>query len=313
MFKEIKKPVGVFLCGGGALGAWQSGVLVELAKKIEFSVISGFSIGAINSAFYCFNSLDKVKKIWGRISNKRIFKFSLSYSKPVDISIEEENKSFLRKVLSKFEYYLSGVSIFSDTPIYKILSHYISKNLEFKDNLRFYCISHCIETSSPYIVEFNKKNYNRERFIKMVVASSTIPFIFPAVEEKTEYSSLHLVDGGVIGKKNIDFSFFNGIKTIIVISNVCDEDYYYKAKKFSLEEIFEQRVRKILVYHNKRIKASLKNNFPDSSIFFITPPNSLNAKILDFNSKKSIELFNYGENYAKKILTSSSMNNLNLL
>ena len=55
MFK-FKRPVGLFLCGGGALGSWQSGVLAELVRQgLHFDAVAGFSIGSLNGAAYCYN------------------------------------------------------------------------------------------------------------------------------------------------------------------------------------------------------------------------------------------------------------------
>lgn len=290
----------IFLCGGGALGAWQSGALSLInEKKIEAQAVSGFSIGAINSAFYCFDSVDKIEKIWSKMDNKKIFKFSLGYSRPVDISIADENKNLAKQIKSKIENFLSGVNLFSNKPVYKILSKYISKKAEFKKKLKFYCISHCVERSAPYITEFDSDNYDRNRFIKMVVASSTIPFIFPQVRQESEWGEIHLVDGGVIGRESINFSFFEGFSDVFVISNVCDEDYYFKPKSiFSIAEIFEKRLRRILVYQNKKIFKSLSHLNSKPNIHFIKPSKPLEGRIMDFDGKKAIKLFEDGKKTA---------------
>ncbi|HPO95828.1 MAG TPA: patatin-like phospholipase family protein [Elusimicrobiales bacterium] len=295
-----EKKTAIFLCGGGALGAWQSGALSFInEKKIDAQAISGFSIGAINSAFYCFNSVDKIEKIWSKMDNKKIFKFSLGYSRPVDISIAEENKNPVKKIISRIENFLSGVNLFSNKPVYKILSKYISKKAEFKKNLKFYCISHCVERSAPYITEFDSDNYERNRFIKMVVASSTIPFIFPQVKEESRWGEVHLVDGGVIGRENINFSFFEGFSDIFVISNVLDEDYYFKPRSpFSITEIFEKRLRRILVYQNKKIIKSLSHLKSKPNIHLINPLKPLDARIMDFDGKKAVKLFEDGRKTA---------------
>ncbi|MEW6013253.1 MAG: patatin-like phospholipase family protein [Elusimicrobiota bacterium] len=295
-----EKKTAIFLCGGGALGAWQSGALSLInEKKIEAQAVSGFSIGAINSAFYCFNSVDKIEKIWSKMDNKKIFKFSLGYSRPVDISIAEENKNPVKKIISRIENFLSGVNLFSNKPVYKILSKYISKKAEFKKKLKFYCISHCVERSAPYITEFDSDNYERNRFIKMVVASSTIPFIFPQIKEESRWGEVHLVDGGVIGRENINFSFFEGFSDIFVISNVLDEDYYFKPRSpFSITEIFEKRLRRILVYQNKKIIKSLSHLKSKPNIHLINPLKPLDARIMDFDGKKAVKLFEDGRKSA---------------
>lgn len=290
---------GIFLCGGGALGAWQSGVLRKLIENnINADVISGFSIGAINSAFYCFDAIDKTQKIWSKIDNNKIFELSISYSKPVEVSIYEGKSSFITKLYNKAEKILSGLNIFSNKPIYRILSRYITKNSDFKKNLKFYCISHCVEESKPYIVEFNSDNYNREKFIKMLIASSAIPFIFPKVEEIIDNKKIYLVDGGVIGKEYFDFSFFKGLDRIIVISNVCDSDKDFKIKKFGFIDFFEKKVRRILFYHNLLIENHLKKLDNNTKVYFIKPLQPLTGRVIDFNPKINVKLYNQGVNDA---------------
>lgn len=56
---------GLFLQGGGAKGAFQAGVIYGLYERgIEFSVISGTSIGAINSYFIYTHNVRKLKEMW---------------------------------------------------------------------------------------------------------------------------------------------------------------------------------------------------------------------------------------------------------
>ena len=289
---------GLFLCGGGALGAWQSGVLRSLIEnKIEVNVISGFSIGAINSAFYCFDSVDKTEKIWSKIDNKKIFRFSPSYSKPISISEYEKRKNIFQILYSEFEKILLGFSLFSNKPIYKILSRYISPKLGFKKDIKFYCISHCVETSSSFISEFDYTNYKRDDFIKMIIASSSIPFIFPPVKEKIDNKTIHLVDGGVIGKKYIDFSFFKNLDRVIVISNVCDEDKDFKMEKINFIDFFEKKVRRILFHHNLLIENHLKKINDKIKLHFIKPPFSLKGRAIDFNPSTNLRLYRQGFEY----------------
>jgi len=133
----------------------------------------------------------------------------------------------------------------------------------------------------------------------MVVASSTIPFIFPQVKEESRWGEVHLVDGGVIGRENINFSFFEGFSDIFVISNVLDEDYYFKPRfPFSITEIFEKRLRRILVYQNKKIIKSLSHLKSKPNIHLINPLKPLDARIMDFDGKKAVKLFEDGRKTA---------------
>lgn len=303
----MKPKNSVFLCGGGALGSWQSGVLYGLVKNgVEFNKIAGFSIGAINAAFYCFNMLDKAEKLWSLISNKKVFKLSLSYSKPVKL-FEPLNYSGFKRFLINFENIMAGLGLYSGKKIEFLLKRYITKNLLFRDEVDFYCISHCVESSKTYIKSFNKSNYSREEFIKHLIASSAIPFIFPAVKIKEDDKELNLVDGGVIGNGKINIDFLSYSNNIFIISNVCDEDKNFKPNPFSILDLFEYRVRRILLYQNILIKKALNRINTKPKVLFITPPHSLEGRIIDFSGKKCLEMFKDGfkfvENNIKTLIT----------
>ena len=53
------------LSGGGAKGAYQLGAWKALKKlKIEFDIITGTSIGAVNGLFIVENKYHTLKKLW---------------------------------------------------------------------------------------------------------------------------------------------------------------------------------------------------------------------------------------------------------
>ena len=58
--------IGLCLCGGGAKGAFQAGVIKALYDRgiNKFNSISGTSIGAINGYFIFTDNLEKLEKMW---------------------------------------------------------------------------------------------------------------------------------------------------------------------------------------------------------------------------------------------------------
>lgn len=61
--------LGLCLPGGGAKGAFSAGVIYGLYESgIHFDIISGTSIGAINSYFIYKNNMEKMKEIWTTIN-----------------------------------------------------------------------------------------------------------------------------------------------------------------------------------------------------------------------------------------------------
>ena len=58
--------IGLCLCGGGAKGAYQAGVIKALYDREinKFNIISGTSIGAINGYFIFTNNVEKLEEMW---------------------------------------------------------------------------------------------------------------------------------------------------------------------------------------------------------------------------------------------------------
>ena len=62
---EARGPLGLILCGGGSLGAWQAGALKELDRAgVRFDAVLGFSAGSLNGAAYSLGVLDLALERW---------------------------------------------------------------------------------------------------------------------------------------------------------------------------------------------------------------------------------------------------------
>lgn len=71
--KKKKKDIGLVLCGGGALGAYQMGAwraIKEAGLEKRITGVSGTSIGACNTAIFCNGDLEKGERIWKEAEQK---------------------------------------------------------------------------------------------------------------------------------------------------------------------------------------------------------------------------------------------------
>jgi predicted acylesterase/phospholipase RssA len=65
---------GLVLEGGGAKGAWQFGVLKELAERgLVFDAVSGTSVGALNGAIWSAGRIEVGNKLWSEMSLASVF------------------------------------------------------------------------------------------------------------------------------------------------------------------------------------------------------------------------------------------------
>lgn len=297
---NFQKPIGLFLCGGGALGSWQSGCLSELVNSgMEFDIIAGFSVGALNGAAYCFGKASETGEIWKTISSKKILKFKFDYHNlPLEL-YRLHFGNFFWKASMKLNNLLSKFSFFSEKPLYDLVHTWISsENTRFSKNCDFYVISHCIERKLPYFVKFkNGIESGGISFMDAVVSSCSIPMVFPPVEiQEQEGLKIHLVDGGVIGNATINLNIFEGCKTVIIISNSVDGDLNLPVKgPFSY---LESNARKMLAIHVQKIYESrmLLKTAPD--VYLLKPLAPLGLGILEFDDTRCSAAYNAGREQA---------------
>ena len=302
MFK-FRRPVGLFLCGGGALGSWQSGVLAELVRQgLHFDVLAGFSVGSLNGAAYCYNKTGELRQVWRDMRPEKILSLKPRYNNiPLELYQQDEG-SLVNKVNFFFHNRLAKLTLFSNKPIYDLLNGWLVKSgPQFPRNIKFYVISHSVELKLPYIMRFDGSTQSHNlSFTDALVASCSIPMVFPPVPVEEHGRSHHLVDGGVIGIATINLSLFEGCRTVIMIGNSRPEDMDFPGKgPFGY---FEHKARRMLAIHTQKIYESrvFINSEPD--VYLIKPPADLGLNLLEFDGAKCEKAFDIGEAEAKIFL-----------
>ncbi|MDP2865947.1 MAG: patatin-like phospholipase family protein, partial [Elusimicrobiota bacterium] len=146
MFK-FKRPVGLFLCGGGALGSWQSGALAELVRQgLHFDVVAGFSVGALNGAAYCYNKTGELRQVWRDMKPESVLSLKPRYYNiPLELYQQHEG-SLANKFNFFFQNQLAKLTLFSNRRLYSLLNDWLVKSgPQFPRNIKFYVISHAVE------------------------------------------------------------------------------------------------------------------------------------------------------------------------
>lgn len=165
------------LSGGGARGAFEVGAIRRLIDDgVNFDVISGVSVGATNAAVLAqgeaSSTVDHLEKIWRDIRGDRDI-FSRRW--PGSWAFEEINLAFRD-------------SIYSLDPLRQLLESHISPQ-ELDDSNRELRIG-VVNLQKGELVVANQHSPN---LISWVLASASIPVIFPPVKIMGEYYG----DGGV--------------------------------------------------------------------------------------------------------------------
>lgn len=292
---KLKGPVGLFLCGGGALGSWQSGVLSKLVGLgVRFDVVAGFSIGALNGAAYCYNKTADLKGIWANMKPDHILRLSPGYHNiPLDLYRHHE-PGFFSKLGFMLQNNVAKFTLFSGEPLRDLLAGWLARaGAVFSRNINFYVISHAVEKKLPYIIKFDGRTGGQNlSFVDALAASCAIPLIFPPVEVTERGRTYHLVDGGVIGIATINLSIFEGCRTVVMVSNSRDSDLTYPARGPFGQ--FESQSRRMLALHNHRIYESrvLVRSAPE--VHLLRPSEDLGLRVLELNGPKCARAFELG-------------------
>jgi predicted patatin/cPLA2 family phospholipase len=188
-----RRPLGVFLQGGGSLGAWQAGALETLdAAGVGFDAVMGFSIGAINGSALAFGRLDNALAHW-----RRLDAFTL---RP-------------RPRLRPF-------AIFSPKPLRSFLD-YACDDEAAKTALRaeLTLVTACAADGEPVNARFTPGGRDGwdGSLIEHATASCAIPFVYPPVDIDYRGRRLLLVDGGVPMPRPLDFSPLKNCADVLIL------------------------------------------------------------------------------------------------
>jgi len=258
----MENKIGLCFTGGGARGAYQIGAaqaLSDLGIYEHISAFSGSSIGAANVAILASTSIEKARDVWFNI--------------PKDaLKMKEALVPRLKK--EKFNTFDNG--LYSMDTFNKIMIDLIDYNALLSKNV-FVTVSESGDVSKGlfelfrssykhYIKKDSKvvyvplKELEKDDQIKAVTASCSIPVVFPAVtgQNKKYY------DGGVFDNTPIRPLIDYGCNEIIVIG----------ISFFAFELIQSEKFPNIKIHEIKGRKKM--------------------GRVLDFSSKHSKEIYNYG-------------------
>lgn len=188
--------IGLCLCGGGAKGAYQAGVIKALYDRgiNKFNTISGTSIGAINGYFIFTNNVEKLEEMW------------------IDI---DDNIDRTVKIVD---------NTVDNSPLIEVLSDISYKNTR---NIDFYVNYVNIENNLPKEKIVNISKLSKEEGLKSIKYSSLLPFnpqgkmglYNQFMKDLSEglYNGYNL-DGGLVNNTLLNPLLNKNLDKIIVIS-----------------------------------------------------------------------------------------------
>ncbi len=194
------------LSGGGSRGSFQVGVLEHLIKNkgIDFEILCGVSAGALNASFlaqakFIENSDESLKNLKEKFIDLR----DLWLNK-----ITGNDSVYNERFGSIVSIVFGADSLYDISPLKALLKERI--NIEdIANSNRILKIGYVSLETGQYI-NANSKDPN---LLEHILASASIPFVFPPVNVNDE----HLIDGGVRNITPLKEAFDAGAEEIYVV------------------------------------------------------------------------------------------------
>ena len=186
---------GLVLAGGGALGAWQIGVLrAFLEKGVKFDAVLGFSAGALNGAAWFLGRVPEAVERWRnpvkilRFS-PRLFPFSIFSDRPVWDSLDYAHDDAAARARGRCRLVVASVPVARLKRVYGVFDPAAEGTWD-----------------AP--------------LAKHLVASSAIPFVFPPVPLEHRGERHILVDGGCPSAEPFSVDALGACHEIVMVEMV---------------------------------------------------------------------------------------------
>lgn len=278
------KGIGIVLAGGGGKGAYEIGVwkyIHEEGLDHYVRAVSGTSVGALNAALFAGSSYEIAEDLWENISQEKILTpkiniddvlktlsiMGIHFTGPIGRVIEKATSVVVSDATRGMEimgqYFIEWIkadSIFSREGLIDLIKEgIIFSQLQNSD---IPCYVTCFNCSSLSVERFDLRNYEESEIVKLLLASSAIPIIFPNEE----------IDG----------------------DKYCDGGIPFIGDNVPIQPIYDMGIEHIFVIHLSQDTLIDKAQYPNSKISEIIPSVDLGKDgVLDFTSdgaKKRIEL-----------------------
>ncbi len=260
---------GLALASGGARGAYQAGAMLALAEKdVQFSHVSGTSIGTLNGAFYVqgngtVREMQDLCDLWREIGN---------------IGTRGLLKPNIRLLIEKKLPIERGTSILNSAPLEEILDRYLNYEIICSSSKIF------VITTIPSIdpitdilvgtfqkpVYFYANKLSPTDLRKALLAATAIPIAFPSVD----ISGTHFTDAGLSTPLPSKVLYDIGIEFIVSI--------------FLSDSVIQNRL-----------------DYPKGVIFQLRPSTDISKdffSMLDFSSSTINYLIDLGYNDVQKYM-----------
>lgn len=271
----FRRPAGLVLASGGALGSWQSGFLTSLVRRWGrvFDRVLGVSTGALTTAGYVLDRIDVLEDYWRDISKARVLRW-----KPR----------------------LGPFTMFGNESLYEVL-RYAGDDERAKGMVK-----------TPFGIFVTDKATGRRRLARFtpggaagwdgpltphLVASCSIPDVFPPVPLPVGGETRLHIDGARAGDEP-DFSYLAGCQDVLVVEMIRPGEPGLWSG-FNPLRWRERRVRRGQRRFIDRGIASLHALPEVPRVFRARPSAVLDFSLINFKTEVCLDAFKLGQRDAE--------------
>ena len=191
----------IVLSGGGGKGGYQIGFWMAIRKlKIDYQIVTGTSIGAINGAFMVQGNFSDVYKLWYFMDYKKVYK----------IDMETSGNIYKGKKALAFNYTKGALKGGLETPgLEKMIKENIDPDKFFASNIDYGLVTVKFPSMKPVLM--TKSNIKKDKLHDYLIASSCC---FPAFKIKNIENESY-IDGGYYDNMPINLAISLGADEII--------------------------------------------------------------------------------------------------
>ncbi|MFJ8526538.1 patatin family protein [Bacillus sp. NPDC094106] len=270
------KNIGLVLEGGGMKGLYTAGVLEYfMENEVFFPYVVGVSAGACMGATYLSRQKGRNKKVNTELVSDHRY---ISY------------RNFIRKRE------LFGMDFLFDEVPNQIVPFDFQTFLDTSEQF----VIGTTDCESGRAVYYNKHEHGND-ILKIIRASSSVPFIAPAVD----YDGKKLLDGGIIDPVPVRKAQEDGFRKNVVIMTKPKGYIKHRNRFSSMAKLLYRRYPKIselLVEHYRLYNETISymsSNEQKDNFFVIQPSVQLPISGIERNKDKLVNLYNLGYQDAK--------------
>ena len=269
----------IVLSGGGGKGAYQAGVYKAIKKLgIEYDIVTGTSIGALNGFLMVQDDLFKCLWLWKHINYNKIFE---------DFNDVVDEKTLKNKY---FEKIINGGI---DTKrIDKLVSRIYNPKRLYNSSIDYGVVAFDLAKLKPIIAL--KKEMDASTLKKYIIASATC---FPVFKPQ-KYEKEVLVDGGYYDTTPINLAIDLGATEVVAVElKAVGLRKKVKNKDVKITYITPNNdLTSFLVFEKEAAKKMIKFGYNDTMKVF----KKLEGKKYTFKKDNLINNYNkYGEDFVK--------------